>query len=71
MSCPRSAKTSSINRIACLQCLSGLRAEIGKELGIPEDEIELSMGMSGDFEQAVGTQTPLIVRKLRIVVRAL
>lgn len=29
------------------------RARISKELEIPEDELELSMGMSGDFEQAI------------------
>jgi len=35
------------------ECLSGLREEVSKELGIAAEEIELSMGMSGDFEQAV------------------
>ena len=38
---------------ACLQCLSGLRGEVSAALGIPEVDLELSMGMSGDFEQAV------------------
>jgi uncharacterized pyridoxal phosphate-containing UPF0001 family protein len=29
------------------------RDEVAAALGIPADEIELSMGMSGDFEAAV------------------
>ena len=39
------------------QCLSGLREEVSKELGIAAEDIELSMGMSGDFEQAVSAQS--------------
>eukprot|EP00252_Welwitschia_mirabilis_P014657 TRINITY_DN322_c0_g1_i1.p1 TRINITY_DN322_c0_g1~~TRINITY_DN322_c0_g1_i1.p1 ORF type:complete len:244 (+),score=53.15 TRINITY_DN322_c0_g1_i1:60-791(+) len=35
------------------QALSSCRKEVCKALGIPEDECELSMGMSGDFEQAI------------------
>lgn len=33
--------------------LSRCRVEICKELGMPENECELSMGMSGDFELAI------------------
>ncbi|XP_042461407.1 pyridoxal phosphate homeostasis protein-like [Zingiber officinale] len=33
--------------------LSDCRSEVCRELGIPEDQCELSMGMSADFEQAV------------------
>ncbi|OMP04388.1 hypothetical protein COLO4_09697 [Corchorus olitorius] len=33
--------------------LSNCRVEVCKALGMAEDECELSMGMSGDFEQAV------------------
>eukprot|EP01018_Ginkgo_biloba_P027513 Gb_20010 [translate_table: standard] len=35
------------------EALSGCRTEVCKALGIPEDQCELSMGMSGDFEQAI------------------
>ena len=37
----------------CVQCLSDCRETISKDLGLELEEIELSMGMSGDFEQAV------------------
>ncbi|XP_008780848.1 pyridoxal phosphate homeostasis protein [Phoenix dactylifera] len=33
--------------------LSNCRAEVCQELGIPEEQCELSMGMSADFEQAI------------------
>ncbi|XP_021889126.1 pyridoxal phosphate homeostasis protein [Carica papaya] len=33
--------------------LANCRTEVCKALGIPEDQCELSMGMSGDFEQAI------------------
>ncbi|KAJ4842765.1 hypothetical protein Tsubulata_013389 [Turnera subulata] len=33
--------------------LANCRSEVCKALGIPEDQCELSMGMSGDFEQAI------------------
>ncbi|XP_077251062.1 uncharacterized protein LOC143890310 isoform X2 [Tasmannia lanceolata] len=33
--------------------LSNCRMEVCKALGIAEDQCELSMGMSGDFEQAI------------------
>uniref|UniRef100_A0A061R944 Pyridoxal phosphate homeostasis protein n=1 Tax=Tetraselmis sp. GSL018 TaxID=582737 RepID=A0A061R944_9CHLO len=35
------------------QCLKECRKRICKELGLQEDELELSMGMSGDFENAI------------------
>lgn len=35
------------------QILLNCRAEVCKALGMAEDQCELSMGMSGDFEQAV------------------
>ncbi|KAL4441034.1 hypothetical protein ABPG77_010465 [Micractinium sp. CCAP 211/92] len=34
-------------------CLSDCRKAVAEALGLPEAELELSMGMSGDFEQAV------------------
>ncbi|XP_010433430.1 PREDICTED: proline synthase co-transcribed bacterial homolog protein [Camelina sativa] len=33
--------------------LSNCRADVCKALGVAEDQFELSMGMSGDFEQAI------------------
>ncbi|EOY28769.1 Alanine racemase [Theobroma cacao] len=33
--------------------LANCRSEVCKALGIPEEQCELSMGMSGDFEQAI------------------
>lgn len=35
------------------ECLQECRAEVARELGIEADTLELSMGMSGDFEQAI------------------
>lgn len=35
------------------QCLKEVRSEVSKVVGLPEEDLELSMGMSGDFEQAV------------------
>lgn len=35
------------------QALANCRTNVCKALGIPEELCELSMGMSGDFEQAV------------------
>ena len=35
------------------KCLSDCRMAVCAALGVPESEVELSMGMSGDFEQAV------------------
>ncbi len=34
-------------------CLASCRAEVVAALGVATDSLELSMGMSGDFEQAV------------------
>ena len=36
-----------------VQCLADCRDKISKELGINAEDLELSMGMSGDFEPAV------------------
>jgi len=35
------------------KALANCREEVCKELGIPEEQCELSMGMSADFEQAI------------------
>lgn len=35
------------------ECLNNCRSAVAEELGIPAQELELSMGMSGDFEQAI------------------
>ncbi|PRW55987.1 proline synthase co-transcribed bacterial-like protein -like [Chlorella sorokiniana] len=35
------------------QCLAECRSAVCEALGLPEAEVELSMGMSGDFEQAI------------------
>lgn len=34
-------------------CLFVLRSRVAAALGLDQDQLELSMGMSGDFEQAV------------------
>lgn len=34
-------------------CLEQCRAEVCQELNLKEEELQLSMGMSGDFEQAI------------------
>ncbi len=39
----------------CAQSLAAIRDEVCRELGVPTKDVELSMGMSGDFEQAVRT----------------
>lgn len=39
--------------VAMEQTLLNCRAEVCKALGMAEDQCELSMGMSGDFEQAI------------------
>ena len=36
-----------------MQCLADCRDKISKELDINPEDLELSMGMSGDFEPAV------------------
>uniref|UniRef100_A0A452Y0C5 Alanine racemase N-terminal domain-containing protein n=2 Tax=Aegilops tauschii TaxID=37682 RepID=A0A452Y0C5_AEGTS len=35
------------------KALTSCRKEVCDELGIPEEQCELSMGMSADFEQAI------------------
>lgn len=35
------------------ECLKQCRAEVCAALSLPEEEVELSMGMSGDFESAI------------------
>ncbi|GAY35251.1 hypothetical protein CUMW_015190 [Citrus unshiu] len=39
--------------VFCNQTLAKCRSEVCKALGIPEEQCDLSMGMSGDFELAV------------------
>lgn len=36
-----------------VQCLAACREEICNALGLSPSDVELSMGMSGDYEQAV------------------
>ena len=35
------------------ECLAKCRAEVAAALSVPEEELDLSMGMSGDFEAAI------------------
>ena len=35
------------------ECLSKCRDEVCESLGLPAEDVELSMGMSGDFEAAI------------------
>lgn len=35
-------------------CLTDVRQKVAEALGVEAESLELSMGMSGDFEQAVG-----------------
>ena len=39
--------------VSALQCLTDCRHKVCEELGLQEDAVELSMGMSNDFEEAV------------------
>ncbi|KAG6523498.1 hypothetical protein ZIOFF_013358 [Zingiber officinale] len=48
--------------------LSDCRSEVCRELGIPEDQCELSMGMSADFEQAVSDCVSQIIIHVRLLV---
>ncbi|PNW88015.1 hypothetical protein CHLRE_01g010848v5 [Chlamydomonas reinhardtii] len=41
------------SRPECFICLSGCRDAVATELGLRPEQLELSMGMSGDFEQAI------------------
>lgn len=36
-----------------LQCLARCREEVCEALHLKQEDVELSMGMSGDFEEAV------------------
>ena len=36
-----------------LQCLARCRDEVCEALSLKQEDVELSMGMSGDFEEAV------------------
>jgi pyridoxal phosphate enzyme (YggS family) len=38
---------------SCFETLRACRAEVAAALGVPPASLELSMGMSGDFEQAI------------------
>lgn len=42
-------------------CLRATRSTVATTLDIPEEELELSMGMSGDFEQAVRLPLALLL----------
>jgi PLP dependent protein len=39
--------------LSCFDCLVQCRKEVSEALDIPLDELELSMGMSGDFKEAI------------------
>lgn len=41
-------------------CLTACRAQVAEALSVSEDSMHLSMGMSGDFEQAVGMGSTVI-----------
>ena len=59
--CSRHYKlTIYFKKCACLplQCLERCRAELCSVLGLQPSQLELSMGMSGDFEQAVSAVLP-------------
>ncbi len=51
----------SLTRVlTCAQCLRRCRGEVAAALGLPEDDLELSMGMSADYEQAVRARAHLV-----------
>ena len=50
--------TPRVGDDALMQCLERCRAEVCAALGLQPSQLELSMGMSGDFEQAVSTVFP-------------
>lgn len=52
-SAPPAPRADYSSRPENFECLSTCRAEVCAALGLPEGEVELSMGMSGDFEQAI------------------
>jgi uncharacterized pyridoxal phosphate-containing UPF0001 family protein len=39
--------------VSCFDRLVECRSEVGVALGVEEDTLKLSMGMSGDFETAI------------------
>lgn len=39
--------------LVVLQCLARCREEVCEALNLKQEDVELSMGMSGDFEEAV------------------
>lgn len=41
-------------------CLTECRAKVAEAIGVDEASLELSMGMSGDFEQAVEMGSTII-----------
>lgn len=45
-----------------MQTLTEVRSEVAKKLGLQEEDLELSMGMSGDFEQAVSHPTDVALQ---------
>jgi uncharacterized pyridoxal phosphate-containing UPF0001 family protein len=45
--------STACNTSVTFQCLRNVREEVFKALGIGSSKIELSMGMSDDFEHAV------------------
>jgi PLP dependent protein len=65
---------SMLSQLARLQTLQHVRGEVCKLLGLSEDDVELSMGMSGDFEQAVRLFAKLICscfRRIAFYIRPL
>lgn len=50
------------SRPECFTCLAGCRQAVAAELGLQPEQLQLSMGMSGDFEQAVSICTAAVVR---------
>lgn len=49
-----------------MQTLTEVRSEVAKKLGLQEEDLELSMGMSGDFEQAVSHSTKVSTPSLSV-----
>lgn len=61
-------KTQSALFCGCMQCLEACREELCKELGLTTEDVELSMGMSGDFEQAVSSSlTSILLQVKRLI----
>lgn len=47
----------------CFDRLAACRSEVANSLGMAEDELHLSMGMSDDFETAVRVRPQFIVQR--------